>query len=58
MVSEGLDRHLGLSERARLKLHLSMCQSCTNFDQQMHFLRKAMRNYPLDESNSDEDLLK
>ncbi|MDO8701955.1 MAG: zf-HC2 domain-containing protein [Undibacterium sp.] len=46
MVSEGLDRHLNFSERARLKLHLGMCRSCTNFNGQMQLLRKVMRHYP------------
>ena len=43
MLSEGLDRPLSLAERAHLKLHLSMCKSCTNFSQQMQTLRQAMR---------------
>jgi predicted anti-sigma-YlaC factor YlaD len=58
MVSEGLDRHLNFSEKARLKLHLSICDSCTNFNGQMQLLRKAMRRYPADEIKSDDEAKK
>jgi Putative zinc-finger len=42
MVSQGLDRNLGLFERLRLRAHLAICDGCTNFRKQMLFLRKAM----------------
>lgn len=42
LVSEGLDRRLGFGERLRLRLHLAICDGCTNFRKQMAFLRKAM----------------
>jgi hypothetical protein len=42
IVSAGLDRNLGLGERLRLRLHLAICDGCTNFRKQMLFLRKAM----------------
>jgi hypothetical protein len=42
IVSQGLDRNLGLGERLRLRLHLALCDGCTNFRKQMLFLRKAM----------------
>ncbi|MFZ6864287.1 zf-HC2 domain-containing protein [Undibacterium sp. Ji67W] len=42
IVSEGLDRSLSMSERARLTMHLSICDACTNFNGQMQLLRKAM----------------
>lgn len=43
LVSQGLDRRLGLAERVRLRLHLAICDGCSNFRKQMAFLRKAMR---------------
>ena len=43
LVSEGLDRDLGLLERVKLRLHLLICDGCTNFSRQMAFLRKAIR---------------
>ncbi|MCU6434957.1 zf-HC2 domain-containing protein [Undibacterium sp. Jales W-56] len=55
MVSEGLDRHLSLGERARLKMHLSMCHGCTNFNGQMQLLRRAMRKLPLRDDTGDQD---
>jgi hypothetical protein len=54
LVSEGLDRRLTLGERSKLKLHLSICESCTNFNAQMQLLRKAMHAYPAAGNNSDE----
>lgn len=50
MVSEGLDRELSFSERARLRLHLSICNSCTNFNTQMQTLRLAMRKLIIDDT--------
>ena len=43
LVSQGLDRDLGLLARLRLRLHLAICEGCTNFKKQMDFLRRALR---------------
>ncbi len=43
LVSEGLDRRLGLAERLALRLHLAICDGCSHFSRQMQLLRKAMR---------------
>ena len=42
LVSQGLDRDLGFAERVRLRVHFAICDGCTNFNQQMAFLREAM----------------
>ena len=42
LVSEGLDRRLGLFERLRLRVHLALCDGCTNFSRQIQFLRRAI----------------
>jgi predicted anti-sigma-YlaC factor YlaD len=42
LVSQGLDRDLGFFARARLRLHLAICEGCRNFSRQMAFLRKAV----------------
>ena len=42
LVSEGLDRRLGGWDRVRVRLHLAICEGCTNFKKQMLFLRKAL----------------
>jgi predicted anti-sigma-YlaC factor YlaD len=43
LVSEGLDRKLGRWERLRIRLHLAICDGCTNFSRQIAFLRRAIR---------------
>lgn len=43
LVSEGLDRKLGLGERLRIRLHLAICDGCTRFSRQVAFLRRAIR---------------
>ncbi len=43
LVSQGLDRRLGLGERVRLRLHLAICEGCANFKRQMDFLRLALK---------------
>jgi len=43
LVSQGLDRKLGFAERVALRLHLAICDGCTNFNKQMAFLRRAMQ---------------
>ena len=42
LVSQGMDRRLGVGERLRLHVHLAICDACTQFTRQMAFLRKAM----------------
>ena len=37
------DRDLGVLARLRLRLHLALCEGCTNFKKQMDFLRRALR---------------
>ena len=45
LVSEGLDRELGGWERLRLRLHLLICDGCTNFSRQVDFIRRAIRKF-------------
>jgi predicted anti-sigma-YlaC factor YlaD len=42
LVSQGLDRELGFTERVRLRVHLAICDGCTNFSKQVTLLRQAM----------------
>jgi len=37
---------LRASERVLLRLHLMMCERCTNFAQQIEFPRRASRKIP------------
>lgn len=43
LLSSGLDDRLPAADRARLRLHLVMCQACRNVSEQMQFLRQAMK---------------
>ena len=45
LVTQGLDRRLGFGERLRLRVHLAICDGCTNFKRQMDFLRAAMKRF-------------
>jgi len=42
LVSQGLDRRLGFGERLAVRVHLAICDGCTNFSRQLAFLRKAV----------------
>lgn len=43
MISDGQDLTLPAADRARFRLHLVMCANCRNVDEQMKFLRLALR---------------
>lgn len=43
LITQGLDKQLAPPERAHLRLHFVICQTCRNVDEQMPFLRRAMR---------------
>ncbi|HEY2338675.1 MAG TPA: zf-HC2 domain-containing protein [Burkholderiales bacterium] len=43
LVSQGLDRKLGFGDRVALRVHLAICDGCTNFKKQVDFLRRAVR---------------
>lgn len=43
LVSQGLDRRLGLAQRVALRLHLAICSGCANFSKQVSLLRQAMK---------------
>lgn len=43
LISDGMDQTLPPAERARLRLHFVVCQACRRVDEQMQFLRRAIR---------------
>ena len=43
LLSSGLDESLPAADRARLRLHLVMCNACRNVSEQMQFIRRAMK---------------
>ena len=46
LISEGMDRRLSVTERIRLRLHVSICDACTRFTSQVKFLRSALKAFP------------
>jgi len=42
LVSQGLDRKLSFGERLMLRVHLAICDGCTNFSKQVAFLRRGL----------------
>lgn len=45
LLSEELDRPLGLRERMQLRVHCWMCSGCANFGQHMQQLRMISRHF-------------
>ncbi len=45
LMSEGLDRPLGVGERLRLRLHLVFCRGCRAFRAQIGLLRDISRGF-------------
>jgi hypothetical protein len=43
LISEGLDQTMPVPERARLRYHFVICQTCRTVDEQMKFLRRAVK---------------
>jgi predicted anti-sigma-YlaC factor YlaD len=43
LISDGLDKTLAPADRAQLRLHFVVCQTCRDVDAQMAFLRRAMQ---------------
>ncbi|HYL23652.1 MAG TPA: zf-HC2 domain-containing protein [Burkholderiales bacterium] len=42
LLSQAMDQELPLWERARLRLHLAVCDACTTFSRQLRLLRRAL----------------
>ena len=43
LISDAQDQDLPPGERARMRLHFVRCQTCRDVDEQMGFLRRAMK---------------
>ena len=46
LSSRAMEEPLTLSERMLLRMHLMMCERCTNFARQIEFLRRASSKMP------------
>lgn len=57
LMSEKMDRPLTLKAHMALRFHLMMCSGCSNYNDQMHDLRRITRVYAKgkDEPESGED---
>jgi hypothetical protein len=42
LASQRMDRDLSFGERVSLRVHLAICDGCTNFTRQIAFLRQAV----------------
>ena len=42
LISQNADAPLPLGRRIQLRLHLLVCDACTNFSRQVAFLRRAI----------------
>ena len=42
LASQRMDRDLSFGERVSLRVHLAICDGCTNFTKQIAFLRRAV----------------
>ncbi len=45
LISQSMDQKLTLTQRASLRLHLSVCEACTRFGAHLNHLRTAMKKY-------------
>lgn len=45
LLSQRQERELSLSERTKLRMHVTMCRGCTNFERQLPQLGKAVRAF-------------
>jgi predicted anti-sigma-YlaC factor YlaD len=42
LLSQSLERKMSVGELARLRLHLTLCDACRNFERQLKQLRQAV----------------
>jgi Putative zinc-finger len=45
LISNAQDQDLPPAERAQLRLHFVICETCRNVDEQMQFIRRAMKKF-------------
>lgn len=49
ILSNGLDGDMAPTQRARLRMHLVICEACRNVEQQFNLLRRLVRRAGPDE---------
>jgi predicted anti-sigma-YlaC factor YlaD len=50
LMSQRMDKELGLWQKIGLQMHLMMCSGCRNFRTQMEFLRQSCQKFTQKES--------
>jgi predicted anti-sigma-YlaC factor YlaD len=50
LMSQEMDKELGLTQKMGLRFHLMMCSGCRNLNKQMEFLRQSCRKFPSQDS--------
>jgi hypothetical protein len=45
LISNAQDQDLPPAERVQLRLHFVICETCRNVDEQMQFIRRAMKKF-------------
>lgn len=53
LMSQRQERRLSFSERMKLRLHMTMCRGCANFDRQLPGLGQAARAFAV--TNTDDE---
>lgn len=54
LISLGADRELTFGQRTALRLHLALCDACTNVKAQFDFMRRAFSKYARGDQGSDD----
>ena len=55
ILSDGLDEEMTAPERARLRVHMVICEACRNVEQQFGLLRRLVRkSEPSDDDDSND----
>jgi predicted anti-sigma-YlaC factor YlaD len=52
ILSDGLDAEMAPAERARLRVHMVICEACRNVEQQFDLLRRLVRKSGTDEDDA------
>jgi predicted anti-sigma-YlaC factor YlaD len=56
ILSDGLDTEMAPAERARLRVHMVICDACRNVEQQFGLLRRLVRKSgPSDDGDDNDD---
>jgi predicted anti-sigma-YlaC factor YlaD len=54
ILSDGLDAEMTPPQRARLRLHMVVCEACRNVEQQFDLIRRLMRRAEPDDRGDDD----